>query len=167
MHWKRLAYVICEMRKSKSISTRISETRLPLSASHCTSVVTFFNLFSDEMEGSVREKRPRPTQTATSEGDDQEEEMGKFYAVLANIRAARDDLLRTTATRRLKREAMPLWKPRFVMEDFRHGREVDSSAAGVPDPWEPKTGNEKEKEAVAGEEERNLDLSLSLSLKCL
>ncbi|THU71911.1 hypothetical protein C4D60_Mb04t06510 [Musa balbisiana] len=90
--------------------------------------------------------------------------MGKFYAVLANIRAARDDLSRTTATRRLKREAVPLWKPRFVMEDFRHGREVESSVAGVSDPSEQKTGTEKEKEGV-GEEERNLDLSLSL--KCL
>ncbi|CAL9151928.1 unnamed protein product [Musa hybrid cultivar] len=116
------------------------------------------------MEGCVREKRPRPTQIAASEGDDQEEEMGKFYAVLANIRAARDDLPRTTATRRLKREAVPLWKPRFVMEDFRHGREVESSVAGASDRWEQKRGTEKEKEGV-GEEERNLDLSLSL--KCL
>lgn len=69
---------------------------------------------------------PSPSDAAagvkTSGGEDDDEQVEKFYALLENIRAMRGMVgaggTATAAERKRAREAEPPWRPAFRMEDF-------------------------------------------------
>jgi hypothetical protein len=65
---------------------------------------------------------------ATEESGDgvgEDEQVERFYALLANIRALRDVYGAGWSSRKRPRVAEPPWRPRFRLEDF---REVDDAA---------------------------------------
>ncbi|KAJ1262591.1 hypothetical protein BS78_09G120200 [Paspalum vaginatum] len=86
---------------------------------------------------------PEPDAAACGEEDD--EQVERFYALLDNIRAMRGMLGGAAAPgrKRRAREAEPPWRPAFRMEDF-EVEEADSYSA-----WYEK---QKEKEKVDGRE---------------
>ncbi|WOL03986.1 NRR repressor [Canna indica] len=123
-------------------------------------------------KGSGAGKRPRPAtppaptpRTEPDGDDDREEDMEKFYALLHNIRAARD-LIRTSngnLSKRQKPEAAPpppppLWRPVFALEDFKNQDEPGSAAESTA-LINPSRSTEVKEE---GEEDKSVDLSLSL-----
>uniref|UniRef100_A0ACD5TAE4 Uncharacterized protein n=1 Tax=Avena sativa TaxID=4498 RepID=A0ACD5TAE4_AVESA len=55
----------------------------------------------------------------------EDEQVERFYALLANIRALRDVYGPAGSTRKRARVAEPPWRPKFRMEDF---READDEA---------------------------------------
>ncbi|KAK1697152.1 hypothetical protein QYE76_013849 [Lolium multiflorum] len=60
----------------------------------------------------------------SGDGVGEDEQVERFYALLANIRALRDVYGAGWSSRKRPRVAEPPWRPRFRMEDF---REVDDA----------------------------------------
>ncbi|XP_051196436.2 uncharacterized protein [Lolium perenne] len=61
-------------------------------------------------------------------GVGEDEQVERFYALLANIRALRDVYGAAGSSRKRTRVAEPAWRPKFRMEDFRE--EADDAASG-------------------------------------
>ncbi|KAM0841063.1 hypothetical protein ACQ4PT_059256 [Festuca glaucescens] len=62
----------------------------------------------------------------SGDGVGEDEQVERFYALLANIRALRDVYGAGWSSRKRPRVAEPPWRPRFRMEDF---REVDDAVS--------------------------------------
>jgi hypothetical protein len=82
------------------------------------------------MDASPSDRKKTPPRRAEKEVDD--EQVERFYALLANIRALRGAFLGTSATttttgkRKRGRREEPPWRPAFRMEDF----ETEEVASG-------------------------------------
>uniref|UniRef100_A0ACD5VXR4 Uncharacterized protein n=1 Tax=Avena sativa TaxID=4498 RepID=A0ACD5VXR4_AVESA len=65
----------------------------------------------------------------SSGGGGEDEQVERFYALLANIRAMRDvyGAAGLSSSRKRARVAEPAWRPKFTMEDF---READDAVCG-------------------------------------
>ncbi|KAM0841066.1 hypothetical protein ACQ4PT_059258 [Festuca glaucescens] len=61
-------------------------------------------------------------------GVSEDEQVERFYALLADIRALRDVYGAAGSSRKRARVAEPAWRPKFRMEDFRE--EADDAASG-------------------------------------
>lgn len=72
--------------------------------------------------------------TPEESGGGEDEQVERFYALLANIRALRDVYGAGGSSRKRARGAEPpLWKPKFRMEDFREADDVVPAKKGRSD----------------------------------
>ncbi|XP_042457686.1 NRR repressor homolog 1-like [Zingiber officinale] len=117
------------------------------------------------MEEESCNKDTRGKRAAVDDGDS---DMEKFYALMENIKAARDSLRgRHNCSKRAKAKAslprLPAWQPKFELEDFADV-EASGSAGRQRSQQEEGDGKEKEEEEEnrRGEQKRSLDLRLSL-----
>ncbi|WOK92446.1 hypothetical protein Cni_G01137 [Canna indica] len=116
------------------------------------------------MEVGQSGKKPFPTSSTTPapspkrerDGGEQEE-VEKFYGLIGRIRELRDLCGASSPFKRMKKEAVPLWKPTFELEDFERQDDAESSAAAAAT-LEEKRRKEKGKMI----KEDSLDLNLSL-----
>ncbi|CAN6347120.1 unnamed protein product [Urochloa humidicola] len=104
-------------------------------------------------------------------GEDDDEQVERFYALLENIRAVRSMLgtagggaaTAAVGRKRRAREAEPPWRPAFRMEDFEL-EEVQSDAppqaccdGSKRSRWEGSCGARRRETATDGEEEKEKD----------
>ncbi|XP_048553822.1 NRR repressor homolog 1-like [Triticum urartu] len=72
--------------------------------------------------------------TPEESGGGEDEQVERFYALLANIRALRDVYGAGGSSRKRARGAeAPLWKPKFRMEDFREADDAVPAKKGRSD----------------------------------
>uniref|UniRef100_A0ACD5TAG1 Uncharacterized protein n=1 Tax=Avena sativa TaxID=4498 RepID=A0ACD5TAG1_AVESA len=95
-------------------------------------------------------------------GVGEDEQVERFYALLANIRALRDEYGAAWSSRKRARVSEPAWRPKFRMDDFREADDPVSGEKGWKDHVDrQRTENDDEGEVVQEKENDRVSASQS------
>jgi hypothetical protein len=100
-------------------------------------------------EPAVADENGAAGESGVGVGED--EQVERFYALLANIRALRDAYGAAGPSRKRARVEEPAWRPKFSMEDFQEADDAVSGKKGRRDHVErQRPENDDEGEVVEG-----------------